>query len=68
MCGMSYIRKFRCVDRNHHLDILKMSCTNYLQPHLPLELERMIFELAVSTNGTNTSTPLLFVAKRVREW
>ena len=37
-------------------------------PRLPLELERMIFELAVSRNGVKASAPLLLVAKRVREW
>ena len=37
-------------------------------PRLPLELERMIFELAASRNGVKASAPLLLVAKRVREW
>ena len=54
------------------------SCVNSLKtrilldvdgmPRLPLELERMIFELAVSRNGAKASAPLLLVAKRVREW
>lgn len=41
---------------------------NSLEPYLPLELEKLIFELAVSENGTKVSTPLLLVAKRVGEW
>lgn len=45
-----------------------MSYANYLNPRLPLDLERMIFELAVSENGKKSSAPLLLVAKRVREW
>ena len=44
-----------------------MTCTDSLEPYLPPELERLIFELALVENDTKAST-LLLVAKRVREW
>ena len=37
-------------------------------PGLPLELERLIFELAALDIGPNGSTTLLLVAKRVHNW
>ena len=47
--------------------MILMSWRNSLGPYLPLELEKLIFEVAVSEHGTKASTPLLLVAKRVRE-
>lgn len=46
---------------------ISMTCTDSLEPYLPPELERLIFELALVENDTKAST-LLLVAKRVREW
>lgn len=43
-----------------------MACTDILEPYLPPELERLIFELALVENDTKAT--LLLVAKRVREW
>lgn len=37
-------------------------------PDLPLELERLIFELAALDIGPKRSTTLLLVAKRVYYW
>ncbi|KIM39507.1 hypothetical protein M413DRAFT_29235 [Hebeloma cylindrosporum] len=45
-----------------------MSCAVVLDPRLPLDVERMIFELAVSQHGMKASTQLVLIAKRVREW
>lgn len=47
---------------------ISMPYANSFHPRLPQDIERMIFELAVSENGAKASTPLLLVAKRVREW
>jgi hypothetical protein len=49
------------------MDIIMLE-TNSLEPNLPPELERLIFELFAAENGAKASTPLLLVAKRVREW
>jgi len=38
---------------------ISMSCTNYLEPCLPPELERLTFELALAENDTKPSTLLL---------
>ena len=42
--------------------------TNPLEPHLPPELERLVFELAAAQNGAKRSAALLLVARRVGEW
>ena len=39
-----------------------------VDPYLPPELERLIFELAALDIGRNGSTTLLLVAKRVHDW
>ena len=39
-----------------------------VDPYLPPELERLIFELAARNIGPKESTTLLLVAKRVRDW
>jgi len=42
--------------------------TENVSPNLPLELERLIFELAVLDIGPKRSTTLLLVARRVYNW
>ena len=39
-----------------------------VDPYLPPELERLIFELAAHDIGPKGSTTLLLVAKRVHGW
>ena len=59
-----------CCDRHHFVRSLSLAKTtmSYLNPRLPMDIERMVFELAVSEQGAKASTPLMLVAKRVREW
>ena len=62
-----YLGPFRSLSLTKNTTI-SMSHKNYLNPRLPMDIERMIFELAVSEHGAKASTPLMLVAKRVREW
>ena len=39
-----------------------------VDPYLPPELERLIFELAAREIGPKGSTTMLLVAKRVNDW
>jgi len=45
-----------------------MSSINFPEPYLPLELERLIFELAATGNGKKASASLSLVAKHVCNW
>lgn len=45
-----------------------MSSDTDSPPHFPAELERIIFELAVTEHGPECSIKYLLVARRVNVW